>query len=69
MSYELKETILYIDNVELGYGEGSDYKCVLKNINLIEKDVVGRDILLVKPSQSLVGLVEVNQHYSRHLLV
>jgi len=51
MSYELKETILYIDNVELGYGEGSDYKCVLKNINLIEKDVVGRDTLLVKLSQ------------------
>jgi len=40
MSYELKDTILYIDNVELGYGEGSNYKCVLKDINLIEKDVV-----------------------------
>ena len=40
MSYELKDTILYIDNVELGYGEGSKYKCVLKDINLIEKDVV-----------------------------
>jgi len=40
MSYELKDTILYIGNVELGYGEGSNYKCVLKDINLIEKDVV-----------------------------
>jgi len=40
MSYELKETILYLDNVELGYGEGSEYKTVLKDINLIEKDVV-----------------------------
>lgn len=40
MSYELKDTILYLDNVELGYGEGHDYKCVLKNINLEEKDVV-----------------------------
>jgi len=40
MSYELKDTILYIDNVELGYGEGSYYKCVLKDINLIEKNVV-----------------------------
>ena len=40
MSYELKDTILYLDNVELGYGEGSEYKAVLKNINLIEKDVV-----------------------------
>lgn len=40
MSYELKDTILYLDNVELGYGEGSDYKPVLKNINIVEKDVV-----------------------------
>ena len=40
MSYELKETILYLDNVELGYGEGSEYKTVLKDISLIEKDVV-----------------------------
>lgn len=40
MNYELKDTILYLDNVELGYGEGSNYKPVLKNVNLIEKDVV-----------------------------
>lgn len=40
MSYELKDTILCLDNVELGYGEGSDYKPVLKDVNLIEKDVV-----------------------------
>jgi polar amino acid transport system ATP-binding protein len=40
MGYQEKDTILYLDNVELGYGEGSDYKPVLKNINLIEKDVV-----------------------------
>lgn len=40
MSYELKDTIMYLDNVELGYGEGHDYKCVLKNINLEEKDVI-----------------------------
>ena len=40
MNYELKDTILYLDNVELGYGEGSDYKTVLKDINLVEKDVV-----------------------------
>lgn len=40
MNYELKDTILYLDNVELGYGEGADYKAVLKNINIIEKDVV-----------------------------
>ncbi len=40
MSYELKNTVLYLDKVELGYGEGSDYKAVLKDINLEEKDVV-----------------------------
>lgn len=40
MSYELKDTILYLDNVELGYGEGSEYKVVLKDVNLEEKDVV-----------------------------
>tara|TARA_R110002050_G_scaffold34397_8_gene86873 strand:+ start:37787 stop:38620 length:834 start_codon:yes stop_codon:yes gene_type:complete len=40
MKYELKDTILYLDNVELGYGEGSDYKVVLKDVNLVEKDVV-----------------------------
>ena len=40
MKYELKDTILHLDNVELGYGEGSDYKAVLKNINLTEFDVV-----------------------------
>lgn len=40
MSYELKDTILHLDNVELGYGEGSEYKPVLRNINLTEYDVV-----------------------------
>lgn len=40
MNYELKDTILYLDNVELGYGEGADYKAVLKNVNLVEKDVI-----------------------------
>lgn len=40
MKYELKDTILYLDNVELGYGEGSDYQPILKNINIEEKDVV-----------------------------
>lgn len=40
MNYQLKDTILYLDNVELGYGEGSEYKPVLKNVNIVEKDVV-----------------------------
>jgi polar amino acid transport system ATP-binding protein len=40
MNYELKDTILHLGNVELGYGEGSDYKAVLKDINLTERDVV-----------------------------
>ncbi len=72
MGYELKDTILYIDNVELGYGEGSEYKCVLKDINLIEKDVVraghvtGQTIAIVGRSgrgkstlfKALTGLVK-----------
>ena len=40
MEYQLKDTILYLNDVELGYGEGNDYKAVLKDINIIEKDVV-----------------------------
>lgn len=40
MGYIEKDTILYLDNVELGYGEGSDYKSVLKGVNIIEKDVI-----------------------------
>ena len=40
MGYIEKDTILYLDNVELGYGEGADYKSVLKGVNMIEKDVV-----------------------------
>lgn len=39
MTYELKDTILYLNNVELGYGEESSYKPVLKNVNMVEKDV------------------------------
>ena len=40
MGYQLKDTILYLNGVELGYGEGNSYKAVLKDINIIEKDVV-----------------------------
>jgi len=40
MSYQEKDTIIHLDNVELGYGNGSEYKCVLKNVNLTEKDVI-----------------------------
>lgn len=40
MEYELKDTILHLDGVELGYGEGKNYKPVLKNITLTEHDVV-----------------------------
>ena len=35
--YELKQTILYVDNVSIGYDEG---KPVLKNVTMVEKDVV-----------------------------
>lgn len=41
MNYQVGNTILYLDNVELGYGEGSDYKMILKNITLEEKDIIG----------------------------
>jgi len=40
IKYELKQTILYVDNVSVGYEDG---KPVLKNINMIEKDVVRED--------------------------
>lgn len=39
--YKIGNTILYLDQVELGYGEGSEYKMILKNITLEEKDIVG----------------------------
>lgn len=38
--YQEKDTILALDKVELGYGEGSDYTCVLNDINIIEKDII-----------------------------
>lgn len=40
MKYELKNTILYLDKVELGYYTNGNYKAVLKDVNLIEHDVV-----------------------------
>lgn len=40
MSYQELDTILCLNDVELGYGVGDEYKCVLKNLNMIEKDVV-----------------------------
>lgn len=40
MNYETKDTILSLNNVELGYGINGDYKCILKNVNLIEHDIV-----------------------------
>lgn len=38
-SYKLTDTILYLDNVSLGY----DNKIILKDINLIEKDIIRED--------------------------
>jgi len=70
--YKTTETLLYLDNVELGYGRGSDYKCILKDIKIEEKDVVceelttGQVIAIVGRSgrgkstlfKSLTGLVK-----------
>lgn len=43
MNYTLGETLLCLDKVELGYGNGSDYKAVLKDISITEKDVIFQD--------------------------
>lgn len=40
MSYELKQTILFLDDVEVGY---KDEKPILKNITLCEKDIVRKE--------------------------
>ncbi len=40
MNYKLDKPLLYLDNIELGYGEGQDYKPVIKNLSLIEHDVI-----------------------------
>lgn len=39
-NYQLTNTILYLDKVSLGYGEGDETKIVLKDVSLIEKNVV-----------------------------
>ena len=54
MNYIEKDTILYLDNVELGYGEGSEYKAVLKGVNMIEKDIV-REGLITGQVTAVVG--------------
>lgn len=41
MDYKVGNTILYLDKVELGYGEGSDYKMILKDVTIEEKDIIG----------------------------
>ena len=72
MQYQEKDTILYLENVEVGYGKGDSYKPVLKDINLVEKDVVraghitGQTIAIVGRSgrgkstlfKALTGLVK-----------
>ena len=40
--YKVGNTILYVDKVELGYGEGSDYRVILKDITIEEKDIIGK---------------------------
>lgn len=44
MSYILKDTILYVDKLSVGYkdpsGNGDKIKLILKDVNILEKDVV-----------------------------
>lgn len=71
MEYKLGNTILYVDKVELGYGEGSDYKAILKDISLEEKDIVGQGQIVAVVGRSgrgkstlfkaLTGLVKPRQ--------
>jgi polar amino acid transport system ATP-binding protein len=49
--YELKQTILYLDNVSAGYGE----KVILKNINLCEKDIAREGIEATGQIIAVVG--------------
>ena len=72
MKYQEKDTILQLHNVELGYGQGANYKLVLKDVNMVEKDIVreghvtGQTIAVVGRSgrgkstlfKSLTGLVK-----------
>jgi len=44
-NYEIKDTIICLTGVELGYGQGDEYMCILKDINLLEKDVVRADAI------------------------
>lgn len=74
MDYSIKETLIYMEGVELGYGEGVDYRAVLKDINMIEKDAVregyttGQVVAVVGRSgrgkstffKALTGLVKPN---------
>lgn len=52
MEYKLGNTILYLDKVELGYGQGSDYKTILKDVTLEEKDVVGKGQIIAVVGRS-----------------
>ena len=73
MEYTEGDTILHLKDVEVGYGKGSDYKAVLKDINITEKDVIrtgrttGQTIAIVGRSgrgkstlfKALTGLVKI----------
>lgn len=40
MGFTAEDTILYVKDLEVGYGKGQDYKPVLENVNMFEKDVI-----------------------------
>jgi ABC-type nitrate/sulfonate/bicarbonate transport system ATPase subunit len=40
MDFVANDTILYVNDLEVGYGAGSDYTPILKGINMLENDVI-----------------------------
>jgi ABC-type nitrate/sulfonate/bicarbonate transport system ATPase subunit len=54
MEYQENGTILCLTNVECGYGYGTDYKCILKDVNMLERDIT-RDGIVTGQTIAIVG--------------
>lgn len=56
MSYKTTDTILYVDNVSFAYADGSnEVKYVLKDITMVEKDVVRDGIAATGQTIAVLG--------------